>query len=72
MIAHVIKWLATIITLIGAICVSFSIEPLQIIFLNLGSFLFFIWGILIRETAMMVVNGGLLGIYLMGFALRFS
>lgn len=69
---NIVKWVATVITLAGAICVSFSLEPFNIILLNLGSFLFFVWGILIREKAMIIVNGGLLGIYLTGFILRFS
>lgn len=67
-----IKWIATVITLAGALCVSFKVEPLNIILLNLGSFLFFVWGIMIKEKAMICVNGGLLSIYMIGFFLRFS
>lgn len=65
-----LKWVATVITLFGAIFTSLGIDPLNIILLNIGSFLFFMWGILIKDKAMMSVNGGLLFIYFFGLILR--
>ena len=32
-----LKWVATIITLIGALCTAFALDPLNIYFLNLGA-----------------------------------
>jgi hypothetical protein len=64
------KWVATVITLFGALFTSLGIDPLNIILLNIGSFLFFMWGILIKDKAMMSVNGGLLLIYFFGLILR--
>ena len=64
------KWVATVITLFGALFTSLGIDPLNIILLNIGSFLFFMWGILIKDKAMMSVNGGLLIIYFFGLILR--
>lgn len=68
----ILKWIATIITLLGAICVSLSIDPLNVILMNLGAFLFLIWSYLIREKALICVNGGLLAVYLFGFILRIN
>lgn len=61
-----LKWLGTVITLAGALCTSLRIDPLNIYLLNLGSFVFLLWGYTIRDKAMMVVNSGLLSIYLIG------
>jgi hypothetical protein len=64
------KWVATVITLGGAICTALMIDPLNIILLNIGSFLFLIWGSMIRDRAMMTVNGGLLFVYFIGMIVR--
>lgn len=69
-IASIFKWVATIITLIGALLTSFMIDPLNIYFLNIGAFLFLIWGILIKEKAMILVNSGLLFCYILGLWVR--
>jgi len=64
------KWVATVITIGGALCTALMIDPLNIILLNIGSFLFLIWGIMIRDRAMMTVNSGLLFIYFVGMIVR--
>lgn len=64
------KWVATVITLGGAICTALMIDPLNIILLNIGSFLFLVWGAMIRDRAMMTVNGGLLFVYFIGMIVR--
>lgn len=69
-IVSLTKWVATVITLMGAICTSLMIDPLNIILLNLGAFLFLLWGFMIRDRAMITVNGGLLFIYFLGIILR--
>jgi hypothetical protein len=61
-----LKWSGTWITLAGALCTSLRIDPLNVYLLNLGSFLFVIWAIRIRERAMITVNVGLLSIYALG------
>jgi hypothetical protein len=65
-LAFYIKWLATVITLTGAVFASVDIYPLSAIVLNTGSFLFLIWAFLIRDPAMITVNAGLLSIYTTG------
>lgn len=69
-IAFVVKWIATVITLMGAIATSLMYDPLNIYLLNLGAFLFLIWGFLIRDKAMITVNAGLLLAYFVGIVIR--
>jgi hypothetical protein len=65
-----IKWIATIITLAGAVATALMYDPLNIYLLNIGAFLFLIWGVMIKDKAMITVNAGLLLIYLFGIFLR--
>lgn len=65
-----IKWIATAITLAGSLCVALSIDPLNVILLNIGAALFIVWGIRIRESAIITVNSGLLAIYVFGLMMR--
>ena len=69
-IANRIKWIATLVTLLGAVLASVNIYPLSAITLNSGAFLFLIWAILIRDRAMITVNAGLLAIYTIGLAIK--
>lgn len=66
-----IKWIATIVTLIGALCTAAAIDPLNVWLLNLGSILFIIWSFRIRDLAMITVNVGLFLIYSGGIIWRF-
>lgn len=65
-----LKWSATVLTLIGALLTSLSIDPLNIYLLNLGSILFIWWAIRIKDLAMITVNLGLFLIYGAGTVLR--
>jgi|APCry1669192522_1035417.scaffolds.fasta_scaffold46575_1 hypothetical protein len=69
-VATKIKWTATAITLAGAVLASVNIYPLSAVTLNLGSFVFLIWSVMIRDRAMITVNGGLLAIYTVGLAIK--
>jgi len=62
----IIKWTATAIVLFGAILTSLNIYPYNIYVLNVGTSLFLLWSIRVREPAMIAVNAGLLLIYLFG------
>ena len=61
-----LKWIATVITLAGALCTSLRVDPLNIYLLNTGAFLFLIWSYRIRDFALVSVNAGLLLIYILG------
>jgi hypothetical protein len=67
---NTVKWLATSVTLAGAIFASIDIYPLSAITLNAGSLLFLIWSIRIRDRAMITVNLGLLTIYTVGLLVK--
>ena len=63
---RILAWTATGITLMGALCTSLRIDPLNVYLLNLGAILFLWWAVRIRDRAMITVNAGLLGIYILG------
>ena len=62
----IIKWSATVITLLGAIFTSLNIYPLNVIAFNIGSILWLIFAIRIKENSLIVVNTGLLLVYVLG------
>ena len=62
----IVKWVATAITLIGAVLTSLNIYPLNVIAFNLGSVLWLIFAIRIKEPSLIVVNTGLLLVYVAG------
>jgi hypothetical protein len=65
-----VKWVATGVTLCGALATALMIDPLNIWLLNLGAALFLWWGFLIKDKAMITVNAGLLAIYIIGLWVR--
>ena len=70
LVADVFKWVATAITLSGGLATALMYDPINIYLLNLGALLFLIWGYLIRDKAMIVVNAGMLSIYMIGIWIR--
>ena len=65
-----VKWIATAVTLVGAMATALQYDPLNIYLLNAGAVLFLWWAILIKDKAMMTVNFGLLAIYVFGIFFR--
>lgn len=61
-----LKWFGTAITLTGAVCTSLRFDPFNIYLLNVGAFIFLIWSVRIKDTALIVVNSGLLLAYFIG------
>ena len=66
MLDSILKWAACFVTLAGAVCTSLRIDPTNIWLLNAGAFLYLIWSLRIKEWNLVVINGGLLAIYLVG------
>jgi hypothetical protein len=64
-----LKWLACVVTLLGALCTSLRIDPENIYLLNCGAILYFIWGYRIREWNLIVINLGFIVIYAIGIYL---
>jgi len=65
-----LKWLATVITIAGAICTSVNLYPLGPALLNLGAFVWFIVSIMWREWSLIVINATLLLIYTVGLVIK--
>jgi uncharacterized protein with PQ loop repeat len=63
---NILKWAATTITLIGAVLTALNIYPLNVIAFNIGSVLWLIFAIRIKEPSLIVVNSGLLLVYIAG------
>jgi hypothetical protein len=61
-----LKWSATTVTILGAVLTSLNIYPLNVIAFNLGSILWLIFAVRIKENSLVVVNSGLLLVYLFG------
>jgi hypothetical protein len=69
-----LKWTATVLTLLGAALVSAKTDPTLVDLiqswdvrcLNLGCVVWLIWSVRIRDFGLIVVNGGLLLIYMLG------
>jgi len=62
----VLKWVACVVTLAGALCTALRIDPMNIYLLNAGAFLYLIWSVRIRELNLIVINASLLAIYIVG------
>ena len=69
-IEDIIKWIATVITLLGALATALMYDPLNVYLLNLGAVFFLVWAVMIKERAMITVNAGLLLIYITGLVVR--
>jgi len=70
-IVDIIKWVATIIQLIGYGLTGMGLTPLNIYFFIVGIFLWFVTGYLWKDKAIMVVHVGALisilsGLFLSG------
>ena len=70
MINTVLKWSGCVCVVLGALCTSFRIDPLNIYFLNLGAVLYLLWAVRIKETNLIIVNGILLAIYIAGLFVK--
>jgi apolipoprotein N-acyltransferase len=66
----VLKWTACAVTLVGALLTSLAIDPMNIWLLNLGALLYLVWSLRIREWNLVVINAGLLLIYILGAIIR--
>lgn len=63
---NVLKWTATVGTLVGASLTSLDIYPINVYFLTVSTVLWTIWSIRIKENSLIVVNFGMLAIYVIG------
>lgn len=65
-----LKWLATFVTIVGAVCTSINIYPLGPALLNVGAFIWLVVAIVWREWSLIVINAALLAIYTIGLVIK--
>jgi hypothetical protein len=70
MLTTVLKWVGTILTVGGALMTAIDVDPLNIYLFNLGALSWLIAAVRMKELSLIVVNGALLTIYVIGFILR--
>jgi hypothetical protein len=63
-----LKWIACIVTLVGACCTAFKFVPVNIYIMNVGASLYLWWSWRIREWSLIVINAALVAIYVAGVA----
>jgi hypothetical protein len=66
MLNWILKWGGCATVVLGALCTSLRIDPLNIYFLNVGALLYLLWAIRIGERNLIIVNGVLLALYIVG------
>ena len=71
-IVFYLKWLATLVTIAGAVCTSINLYPLGPALLNVGAFLWLIVSIAWREWSLIAINATLLAIYSIGLVVKFA
>jgi hypothetical protein len=69
-IVFYLKWLATFVTIVGAVCTSINLYPLGPALLNFGALLWLIVAIKWREWSLIVINATLLAIYTIGLLVK--
>ena len=67
----ILEWLATVVTICAALATALSIDPLNIYLFNIGSVLWLVWAVRIKRASLVVVNVGLLAVYVYGLIVRF-
>ena len=67
-----LKWVATIVLLIGASFNSLEIIPVNFYFMLTGTALWFIVGMLWFDRAIITLNAVIFGIYFIGIILHYS
>jgi hypothetical protein len=70
MINSILKWIATAITIAGALTIVYGLDPLNIYLLNAASLVWIVWALRIREWSIVVVNAAMLLIYAWGLIIR--
>lgn len=64
------KHLGLVSTLAGAMATALAWDPLNIVLLNLGSLFYLYWSLRVRDWNLVMVNAGLLTIYVIGAIIR--
>ncbi len=67
-----LKWIATLVIILGACLNSFDVQPYSQIIMAIGASLWLLVGILWYDRALIVVNSAIMAIYLAGLVMFFT
>jgi len=67
---EVLKWFGTALTIGGAVATALVIDPLNVYLFNAGAVTWLCAAIRMKEKSLIVVNAGLLAVYLFGIFYR--
>ena len=70
MLDNILKWTACAVTLTAALLTSFEVLTYNRELFAVGAALYLLWSVRIREANLIVINGALLAIYVVGIALQ--
>ncbi len=67
---EILKWVGTALTIAGAIATSLALDPLNVYMFNAGALTWLAAAIRMKEKSLIVVNAGLLAVYIFGVIYR--
>jgi len=67
---EMLKWFGTTIIILGALLTSFKFDPFNVYVLNLGTIVWLIVAVKMKENSLIVVNAIMLLIYVFGTLIR--
>jgi hypothetical protein len=67
---EILKWLGTALTIAGAVATSLAMDPLNVYLFNAGALVWLSAAIRMKEKSLIVVNAGLLVVYIFGVIYR--
>jgi hypothetical protein len=67
---EILKWLGTALTIAGAVATSLALDPLNVYLFNAGALVWLSAAIRMKEKSLIVVNAGLLVVYIFGVIYR--
>jgi hypothetical protein len=67
---EILKWVGTALTIAGAIATSLALDPLNVYLFNAGALTWLAAAIRMKEKSLIVVNAGLLVVYIFGVIYR--
>ncbi len=67
---EILKWVGTALTIAGASATSLALDPLNVYLFNAGALTWLAAAIRMKEKSLIVVNAGLLAVYVFGVIYR--
>ena len=67
---EILKWVGTALTIAGAVATSLALDPLNVYLFNAGALTWLFAAIRMKEKSLIVVNAGLLAVYVFGVIYR--